>query len=115
MLDNSHEIYGKEAEVINKKIKKYQEIQSKIQDIEVTLKPLEKKLKQLKEDIIQSSFSGLNETTIYKWVLQVSKSYESVSLKNIKEDNIDLYKELKDGGYITMSNPSRKITDIEKK
>ena len=84
-LENSNEIKGNNAIILNKIVPEYEKAYAQLKDLEETVKAL-------KEQIISLSVAGVNKTNKVAWKRTDVEGYEkAIKLSAIKEKDLKLY------------------------
>ena len=105
-LENSNEIKGNDAIILNKLVPEYEKAYAQLKDLEETVKAL-------KEQIISLSVAGVNKTNKVAWKRTDVEGYEkAIKLSAIKEKDLKFYNKLVEKGFTEFTKGSVRLTDI---
>ena len=105
-LENSNEIKGNAAIILNKLVPEYEKAYAQLKDLEETVKAL-------KEQIVSLSVAGVNKTNKVAWkIVDVAGSERVVGTKVIKEKDMKLYEKLVAKELTYFTEGSTRISSI---
>lgn len=105
-LENSHEIKGNEAIILNKLVPEYNKANAQLKDLKQTVEAL-------KEQIVSLSVAGVNKTNKVAWkIVDVAGSERVVGTKVIKEKDMKLYEKLVAKELTYFTEGSTRISNI---
>lgn len=105
-LENSNEIKGNDAIILNKLVPEYEKAYAQLKDLEETVKAL-------KEQIVSLSVAGVNKTNKVAWkIVDVAGSERVVGTKVIKEKDMKLYEKLVAKELTYFTEGSTRISSI---
>ena len=105
-LENSNEIKGNDAIILNKLVPEYEKANAQLKDLKQTVEAL-------KEQIVSLSVAGVNKTNKVAWKRTEVEGYEKViKLSTIKDKDLKFYNKLVEKGFTEFTKGSVRLTDI---